>query len=374
MTSWRKALVPSALILAVFATLLILWRWQNQPRFQGKTAAQWFQEFRAANAQQRVQLIQVPPLNYGGMIPARGGAQRAVQVIQVSPGVMRVIQPPSPEGPEVTAAVDGLRGLGTNAVPYLAAQLRRRESWQERFYPYLYVRISPGIRKFLPNPPVPREEIRRQAAWAISALGSSGAPAAPALLDSLKYCGPASEYTILWALSRLDYSRERADEIVLFLTRHGPQTRAIRMASQLWLVSPVTAHCLLDILSQTNSNSVTNRGDRVLCVRHLAYFGKYAPIVVPGLAAALQDSDLEIRRTAAQVLEEFGSSAAPALPALEQALQSDDSELRYLATRAVEAMGTNAFPALPLLMRLTNDSFAPAQTVSKRIIDKLGSP
>ncbi len=369
MTSWRKALVPAALVLAALATLLILWRWHNQPRFRGKTTAQWFQEFRAADAQQRVQMIQVPPSNNIGVIWARGGAQQPVQVIQVSPGIIRMVQPARLEAPESSAAADGLRGLGTNAVPYLAAQLRRRESWRERFYPYLYVRISPGIRKFLPNPPVPRDEIRRQAALAIAALGSRGAPAAQALLESLKYCGPASEYSILRALSRLEYDREPADEVVLFLTRHGPQTRAIRVASQLWLVSPTTGRCLLEILSNTNK---FDRFDRTLCVRQLGYFGKYAPIVVPGLALALRDSDREVQRAAAQVLEEFGPAAAPALPALEQALQSDDSELRYQAVRAVEAMATNALHALPLVMQMTNDSFAPAQTVSKRIIDKLG--
>ncbi len=347
MTAWRKTLLPVALIVAVCLTLLLLWRSHQQPRFQGKTAAQWFQEFRAAEAQQRV------------------------QVIQVSPGVMRVVQPARLQGPEASAAADGLRGLGTNALPYLVTLLRRRDSWGERFYPPVYFKTPINIRKLLPQPPPTRDEIRRQAALAIAALGSKGAPAAQDLLETLKYCGPVSEYNILRTLSRLEYNRERADEIVLFLTQHGPQTRAIRAASELWLVSPVTGRCLLQILSQTNAASITNRVYRTLCVRHLAYFGKYASMVVPGLAAALQDPDREVRRTAAQVLEEFGPTAAPALPALEQALKSDDPELRYQAARAVEAMGTNALHALPLVLQMTNDSFAPAQTVSKRVVEKL---
>ncbi len=341
--------------LAVFACaiLILSWRWYREPRYQGKTTAQWFKAYRETDAlQQQFQTVNTPS---------------GVRLVRVAPLSF----------PKRSRAADGLRGLGTNALPYLTVQLRRREGVYERLYPRVFYKTPTGIRKLLANPPTPCDEIRRQAALAVEALGTNGAPAAPALLESLKYCGPTSEYTILQALRRFDYDRQAADELVMFMSMHGLQTRAVRVASELWLVTPTTGHCLLQILSNTNMPPATNmvsnlnRVDRSAIVHHLGYYWKYAGLVIPGLAAALRDPDRQVRLAAAGALEDFGPAATPALPALEKALQSDDSELRYHAVRAIEAMGTNARPAIPRLTQATNDSFVPVQTVSKRTLEAL---
>ena len=352
MKGWRKTVAIAALGLIAGALGFIAWKRHGEPRYQGKTTAEWFQQFRS-------QGLRTPP---GQTI-----------VIRTSLGVRIVTSigppfyPPSYSPSASDTARNALRQLGTNAVPYLSAQVRRRDGIWERVYPRTLGKLPLSVQKALHGPPSPRDLIRRDAAEAISALGANGVGAVPALLQALRYCEPMSEDTILSTLRRLDYRSQDADELIEFLTRKGQYSRAIKTASSLYIVTPETGRCLLQSLSSTKVL------DRQLCVYFLGYFARHASVVLPGLTGALKDPSRDVRLAAARMLEEFGVAATPAMPVLAEALRSDDSELRYLSARALEAMGTNAFPAVPLLIQATNDSFTPVRTVSGRILKRFSS-
>jgi HEAT repeat protein len=56
---------------------------------------------------------------------------------------------------------------------------------------------------------------------------------------------------------------------------------------------------------------------------------------IPNLVKALQDGDVRIRRSAAEVLGKFGPLARQAVPALREALGDDDAEVRENASLAI---------------------------------------
>ncbi len=373
---------PRILISVVLAVLVVgiavyaIWQRMAESRFQGKTTAEWFKEFRESKTSSLTlavfqtsgggRVISVPAVGARGQQLA-GSGFRALGTNVLPFGALRVISAPSLGLPSERQklAETGLRGLGTNAVPFLNRQLLRREGAWQRVYPQLFTNAPSGLRKLLPSVPVPQDEIRGQAAEALRVLGQDGTGSIPALIEALKRCGALSEGRILATLSKLHYEPEDLDGLLTFLIRNGNYLRARNVISSLWVLSPTAARSLVQMLS------TTNLVERRACISQLSYFERQAPIVLPALASLLNDPDRDLRVAAARVLEGFGEIAAPALPALEQALKHEDSELRYYAARAIEALGTNAVPAVPALTQATNDSSVIVRNVTARTLQKL---
>jgi HEAT repeat protein len=81
--------------------------------------------------------------------------------------------------------------------------------------------------------------------------------------------------------------------------------------------------------------------------------GKIGPVqedtAVPGLAKLLEESDLDLRLTAAWALEHFGPSAKAAVPALTKAVARGDPEIRKAVMSTLIAIGKDAESAIPAI-------------------------
>jgi HEAT repeat protein len=87
---------------------------------------------------------------------------------------------------------------------------------------------------------------------------------------------------------------------------------------------------------------------------------RIGPAAVPALAEALRDTNPEVRRETAHVLQRMGPEAKGAVPALAEALGSSERSLRESAAAALRAMGPEAVGAVPELVRgleVGDDSF-----------------
>jgi hypothetical protein len=263
-------------------------------------------------------------------------------------------------------AADALRALGTNAVPYLEGQLRKREKGWERKYRQLYGRLPPAIRKLAPSPSRPRELIQVDAAWALVALGTNAGSGVKAVIEvyasepQMRRLGALNE-----SLRQLEWPPEAFDRALADFTRRGEFTDAVRTIETFELAS-LRALCTL-----TNALVSTNALTKENAIHQLRRFGSRAAFALPALRTALTDPDLTVRQSAAWVLEYYGPDAAPALAELTVALNAADGELRYRAARALEAMGTNALPAAAALAAATNDANTMVQTVAERALKKL---
>ena len=83
--------------------------------------------------------------------------------------------------------------------------------------------------------------------------------------------------------------------------------------------------------------------------------GEIGEPAIPALMAALQDKNLQVRRSAAEVLKQIGR---PAIPALAKALKNSDANVRSSAASALGRIGAEAQTALPQLVPLLKDSDA----------------
>lgn len=90
-----------------------------------------------------------------------------------------------------------------------------------------------------------------------------------------------------------------------------------------------------------------NEGERRAAFQQLAMMGPKARAAVPGLTAALGDSDPRVRLTSAQVLGRIGRAAVPAL--IRTLETSNRPEVLAMACEAVGLIGPPAEDALPAL-------------------------
>jgi HEAT repeat protein len=86
-------------------------------------------------------------------------------------------------------------------------------------------------------------------------------------------------------------------------------------------------------------------GDRIKAVRLLAQRKGEAAKVVPALTDALQDSDGDVRWSAAIGLGYFGDQARDAVPALQAARTDPDARVREAAGVALWRIDPSTFPA-----------------------------
>ena len=110
--------------------------------------------------------------------------------------------------------------------------------------------------------------------------------------------------------------------------------------------------------------------ERLFAIRSLGSFGIDAAPAVGTIAAALSDSDADIRDAAAAALGQIGPAASAADPALAKALSDSNPRVRDLAAVALGSVGPKAAPAIPQLVSALND---PVDYVRAPAADALGA-
>jgi len=115
--------------------------------------------------------------------------------------------------------------------------------------------------------------------------------------------------------------------------------------------------------------------DKNLLVRRSAadVLRQIGPPAIPALVKALKDSDANVRSFAAYVLGKIGAQAQTALPQLFPLLQDSNAKVRSSAASALEGIGAEAKTALPQLVPLLKDSDANVRSSAASALGKIGA-
>jgi HEAT repeat protein len=356
----------------------------REPRYQGKTAAQWFQAFELAKTNyNRVQIRSFVPMGQVTIaqvwLPASNSINRTRIQAPALSGQSQMFVTSRLVGTSNFVStvrddfalaqdhtVNGLRALGTNAALYLAQEIRRGESPWTSWYQTKFAKLPAGLKRVAPDPPAPRALIQNDAAFVLGNLGIATTAAMPILIEGLKDSNPASRVNCIAALQRLNFRIDEVEMILQEIARKGNRRQALEIANALGLHTPLTARLLAEDLANPDLTTRKN------AAQTLKYFGPNAKIVAPNLAASLKDSSEDVRFAAAGALEALGPDAEVAALELADGLKSEDSEMRYLCARALSCIGTGAVVVLPALIQATNDSHEMVRRAATRALGKIG--
>jgi hypothetical protein len=272
------------------------------------------------------------------------------------------------EGLRRDSAADGIRGLGTNIIPILTAEVRRGDpKWLPTYFKF-YSKLPATIRRIAPKPPTSRDEVRGDAALALSLLGSDAAPAWATIFEAfVTTSSPFARIQFEESLRKIPIDNLVFDAALDSIVRRGDLSLAVSLVGRFGVSGPNSMRIL------TNAILSTNVAAWEAALSQLRYHARFAPFVVPSLRVALKNSNPGLILSVVNVLESYGEDASAALPELVELLKSSDRELRYRAARAIESLGTNALPAVPALVAAKNDPNEMVQRVVMRTLNKLGS-
>jgi hypothetical protein len=329
----------TAVLLLFFATR------SKEPKYEGKTAAAWFQQFHKGK-------------------PSYLRNSGIARMVLPGGGFSNIVFQSVDEGSFFhDRATTALQALGTNSALYLVRFIARAESPLATHYRNLYRKTWTSFQRMLPQPSDPA--LRVDACLALKALGTNSSLAIPILIDGLHNPDQSCRFDCRYALSLLQFNPHDVDPTLRELCRQGKLKEAFMTVAALTLRTSTAAAVLGDSLSDTN---ILTRRDAAVRLRN---FGPEAEAVAPKLAAALNDTDSDVRHDAAYALESLGPSASAAVPDLIKALQGQDQELRYLSARALCSIGTNAAAAEPALIRATNDTHEPVRHAATRALQRV---
>jgi len=348
----RGRTIVSCFLLCLLAFWAALhWQRNRQVRFQGKTAPEWFVEFRKARPLCRRSLVN--PLLVP-LLRTRGATNLMSQVTYYEDLNLLFFHP----------AADGLRNLGSNAVPFLEAEVKRRDGPFAKGYTALFQRLPVGVRRHVPEPPQPRDPVQRDAALALSLLGKNADSAIPALLEAYERAPAYSKSDYIKSLDRLHVPSAAFDAMLL-------RYRQTNVAAGVVTIKALRIRSLMS--AQLLTNAVLQGSIPLEALNELMYHRSYVNMTLPALAASLKSSDQQVQESAVRVLRSFGSESVGALPELTETLKSKNDELRYQCVLTFEAMGAAALPAVPVLRQATNDSSTLVRSAAHRVL-KLLSP
>jgi hypothetical protein len=327
------------IVLGIFTILggvaFSLWRERARtPTYQGKTAAQWFARFCAS--QVRYWSPAGTPL--GAIWPVR----LPVQTI-FSLGMLTKDE--ASRDPNLVA----LRALGTNAAIYLAREIRRPEPTWWRRYTQLFGKLPPTLQRLAPNPPIPRLMVCQTANVALQALGTNGACAIPALIESLKEPGTfftSGSFHTLHTLAGLPVKWEDLEPVLSLWAKRGQYHEAISLVAMLKVNTPKAADILGTMFETADA------GTKEAITVHLRHNFRpaTAALAIPHLLSTLADGDANQRYCVLAVCEDLGTNALPALPAVQRLTNDPSPMVRRAAARAVRRiLGLLAAPVSEVL-------------------------
>jgi HEAT repeat protein len=217
-------------------------------------------------------------------------------------------------------------------------------------------RVVPALIQALKKDPSP--QVRRSAAWALGLLGADVAPvAAPALVETLKNDADlAVLQNAAWALGALAPDNEEVVQASVSALRHclrGKDAAVLRETAKALSKLGEAAHAALPelLLTCDHPNSET----RAAAVRALLELAtpQDKDAVAPALEKILKsDPNPDTRRNAALALGKVGDPAA--LPALQDILDKGDSKQKQQAALALG--GINSAEAVALLRKTLKDA------------------
>lgn len=314
MTPFPQITRRAWLVIAATSILLVplaLWFRNTEPKHQGKTLSEWFQEFCAASQKPGiVVLTRVPE------------GRRLLQLS--SPFASTGTQIVDPSG-------DAIRAIGSNAVPFLIKRLRTVEDPAHRAYRKAYDALPGSIARLIPKPK-DYDSIRVHATTAMACIGdSSGAEAVDSLLQTLKEPNlpVILRVHVEQALAMLLMDSRKLRATILEISN---QEFAIQLIDQYYLRGTDMALVL------ARATASTNESVRARAFRNLKRLGQDAGPAVEILVKNLSQTDREIRYQSASTLAAIGTAARSAIPALSKAANDSDELVRNAAIRALTSV------------------------------------
>ncbi len=296
---WGRSILVAAIVTLAGGAVFVLTR--REPRYEGRTAAQWFGEFDRE--------LTLPPFRipFGATIVGSPGPLNMIVRMQDG-SVVSLTRGPGPLR-QIGPATEALKKLGPSAVEYLIRILKTRDSWFSFRYASVFPRLPATLQKYLPIP-VSGDQTRRHVVMALSGMLKQGASPDAALVTAI---------------------REEGSRLVEDLARAGRGAEAMAMVQALDLRSPGAAWALGEALLSPGSDARLRDG----AGRRLIQMGPIARSAVPALRRALGDPDTQIRYLATRAIEEIGPGAIAAAPEIRRALQDENQAVRFAAARAL---------------------------------------
>jgi HEAT repeat protein len=222
-------------------------------------------------------------------------------------------------------AEKAVQAIGTQAAPYIVADLRRGNSAVSKDYRILLTKLPAWLQRLIPSP---REEVTFSTGS--SALFAIGPSAKPVLITALKDDEPVVRSASALTLGSLAHY-------------NGTDIRD---------AVPALTECLRD----------ADANVRGLSTIALGYLGPDAAAAIPGLIPLLKDpqigsqkgSQVFVRAAAARTLGKIGPQADTALPALRSVLKDTAPYDRSMAALAIWRIDSEVTNTLPVLIEALN--------------------
>jgi hypothetical protein len=303
--TWPSRLVLILALLAISAALALLavwWRLRHLPRYQGKTAGEWFEEY--------------------CQIRARRPTMMLLGNRWVLADTRFVLQQQD--------CWKALTAMGTNAAMYLCQELQREHSWQMTTYRKWYVKFPKSFAHIVPQPSVSRDAAL---ADALEELQPHSPLAVPILLRIIANGSSADRGLYTYTLSKFPYRPEDIESLIVVLAARGESMDALRAIQALGVYTTATTKVLTTCLHGRNSSSA-----RLMALDLLIKLGPRSTPALPSLVEISRDPDDEIRYRTFRVFEAMGTNALPALPAIQVATNDSSRMVRTIANRLVHSL------------------------------------
>lgn len=284
-----------AMLIIVVTVILVLCH-QQEPQYDGRTLSEWLAQ--------------------------NGNAHRARS---------------SAGGSDPQEAIEAVRHIGTNALPFLVKWMSyETPAWRRQLAPAL-LRLWPNSRRnasVLSLLGAKREESSWQALSAFEILGPEASPAVPDLERMMKN----SKATPTWNLATLALGYIGKDGLPALIAALSDPSQSNR-----WRI--IGAIGSIRNLDSNDRRAVVvlikylNDSDALLATTAARSLGSLAlqpDLVVPALTKVFEDPKSRLRLVSALSLGKFGEQARPAVPALLEALRDPDRVVRAVALNTLK--------------------------------------
>jgi HEAT repeat protein len=218
---------------------------------------------------------------------------------------------------EQTNSILAIRQMGSNAVPFLVAELRAKDS-----------QLNRKLADLLGGPPTGPYHLRRDSERRMDAL------------LALQWLGPDGQQA-LPEVARLLDKPDTSEAAAYTVYAMGPAAIPTLRAA---LTNPMSCAraSAIEVLALTRD-----------------------PQRIPDLIAALKTPDPAVRDRAAWALQHFPEATAVIVPALMGCLDDPDSRVRESAAISLAVFGPAAKPALPQILKLAVSTLNPRMTMPR---------
>lgn len=276
-------------------------------------------------------------------------------------------------------ALEALRHIGPASLPaakQIAPLLESNNSHLKLAAAWAIATVDPtnketldqAITILLEGLDVPRDEVRADAATALSQIG---APAVEPLLSKLKAVHSADRHsdceTICDVIAQMGIRGQAAIPTLIQIVKKVDDPKLVwHAAHALGRIHAKPDEVVPALIPLLANESADVRAHAAIA---LGDFGPAAKAAVPGLTKLLADPKPEVKIDAAAALADIGPAAASAVPQLATAMQAGPVALTLTSASALAAIGE---PAVPELTKMVEKD-SPVKLLAIKVLGEIGA-